>query len=111
MKGIKQIIYQYNNGSLIISIENDKSKIQNNDTLLFVDNKLIFNYLDSLYRIIYNWKKEYNNMGLIDGSSWKLSITYENDNIEEYSGMSNYPTNFEAFERLNHKLISEAQNE
>ena len=44
---------------------------------------------------------------MIDGDIWELSISYKNGNIVEYKGRSNYPLNFEAFERLNEKLISE----
>ena len=47
---------------------------------------------------------------MIDGSSWSLSIIYSNGNKKEYSGKSSYPNNFEAFERLNQKLIDEVQN-
>lgn len=109
MIGIKNIIYERNNETFIISIDNE-SKIQYNDILKSIDNKFVFKYLDSLYRIIDNWEKEYIDTKIIDGDSWKLSIIYINGNKKEYRGKSSYPTNFEAFERLNQKLIDEVQN-
>ena len=67
-------------------------------------------YLRNLFCIIDSWNKEYINTKMIDGSSWSLSIIYSNGNKKEYSGKSSYPNNFEAFERLNQKLINEVQN-
>jgi hypothetical protein len=109
--GVKYIIYEKNNNNLIISINNEKFTIQNNDFLKSIDNKIIFNYLDSLFRIIDDWQKEYIDTKIIDGDSWKLSITYVNGRKREYYGKSSYPTNFEAFERINRELIDEVRNE
>ncbi len=108
--GIKCMIYKNNNNSLIISINNYECIIQNNDILISIDNKLVYKYFDSLYRIIDDWQKEYIDTRIIDGDSWKLSITYMDGSKQEYYGKSSYPTNFEAFERLNQQLISEVQN-
>ncbi len=108
--GVKCIIYEKNNKKLIISI-NKESKIQYNDILKTINNTLVFKYLESLYRIIDKWQKEYINTGIIDRANWKLSILYTNGSKREYYGKSSYPTNFEAFERLNQKLIDEVQNE
>ena len=47
---------------------------------------------------------------MIDGINWDLSIIYYDGNKKEYRGRANYPNNFEAFERLNKKLINEVQN-
>ena len=110
MIGEKCIIYEKNNKSLIISI-NDESKIQYNNISKLIDNKLVFKYLDSLYRIIDDWQKEYINTKIIDGDDWKLSIIYANGSKREYYGKSSYPMNFEAIERLNQKLIDEVHNE
>ena len=110
MIGVKYIIYENNNKSLTISTNNEESIIKNNDILESIDNTLVFKYLDSLYRIIDDWKKEYIDTRIIDGDSWKLSIIYVSGNKREYYGKSSYPTNFEAFERLNQKLIDEAHN-
>lgn len=108
--GIKCMIYKNNNNSLIISINNYECIIKNNDILISIDNKLVYKYFDSLYRIIDDWQKEYIDTRIIDGDSWKLSITYMDGSKQEYYGKSSYPTNFEAFERLNQQLISEVQN-
>ena len=110
MIGIKCMIYKNNNNSLIISINNYECIIKNNDILISIDNKLVYKYFDSLYRIIDDWQKEYIDTRIIDGDSWKLSITYMDGSKQEYYGKSSYPTNFEAFERLNQQLISEVQN-
>ena len=111
MIGVKYIIYEKNNNTLIISINSEKCSIQNNAFLKSIDNKIIFKYLDSLFRIIENWQKEYIDTAIIDGDSWKLSITYVNGRKREYYGKSSYPTNFEAFERINRELIDEVRNE
>lgn len=108
--GVKYIIYEKNNKSLIVSINSEETKIENNDISKSIDNKLVFKYLDSLYRIIDDWQKEYINTKIIDGDNWKLSIIYANGSKREYYGKSSYPTNFEALERLNQKLIDEVQN-
>lgn len=97
MIGIKCIIYENNNKSLIINIDK-QSIIQYNDIFKKIDNATIFKYLDYLYRIIDDWQKEYINTKIIDGSNWKLSITYINGQKREYSGRSCYPANFEVFE-------------
>ena len=109
MLGVKNIIFEKNNERLIISI-NDESKIQYNNVLKSIDNILVFKYLDSLYRIIYDWQKEYINIKTIDGDNWKLTITYIDEKKKEYYGRASYPANFEALELLNQKLIDEVQN-
>lgn len=109
MVGVKSIIYERNNKSLIISIS-DEIKIQYNDILRKTNDTLIFKYLDSLFLITDNWQKEYINTKIIDGDNWKLIINYINGNKKEYYGKSSYPANFEAFERLNQKLIDEVLN-
>ncbi|MDE5587108.1 MAG: hypothetical protein K2I72_01900, partial [Bacilli bacterium] len=58
MIGVKSVIFERNNQSLIINIDNE-SKISYKDISKIVDNEEIFKYLDSLFRIIDNWEKEY----------------------------------------------------
>ena len=72
--------------------------------LLFIG-YVIFKYLELLFNIIDNWQEKYIDTKIIDGDYWKLSITYIDDSKKEFYGKSNYPTNFEAFERLNQNLI------
>ena len=110
MIGVKHITYEKNNKRLSISINNEESTIKTNDILKSINNELVLKYLDSLYRIIDNWQKEYIDTSVIDGDSWNLSITYVNGNKKEYYGKASYPTNFEALERLNKELIDEVQN-
>ena len=109
MKGIKSIIYEINEQTLSINI-GEKSQVKYKDILSIISEEKVFKYLRNLFGIIDNWDKEYINTSMIDGSSWKLSIIYSNGNKEEYNGRSSYPNNFEAFERLNQKLINEVQN-
>lgn len=109
MKGIKSIIYEIDAESLIINI-GEKIQIEYKDILKIISKEKTLEYLKSLFHIIDSWEKEYINIKTIDGSSWKLSIIYFDGNKKEYSGRSSYPNNFEAFERLNQKLIDEVQN-
>lgn len=109
MIGIKSIIFEKNNNRLIIDINNE-SKITYKDICKIVDNKLIYKYLEGLFSIIGSWQQEYIDISLIDGDHWKLDINYIDGNTKEYSGRSSYPTNFEAFERLNQRLIDEVYN-
>lgn len=109
MIGVHNIIFEKNDSTLIISINNE-CILKYKDIYIKVDNTLIFRYLESLFSIIDSWKKEYIDVTTVDGDSWKLSINYIDGNKKEYSGKSNYPSNFEAFERLNQNLINEVQN-
>ncbi len=109
MKGIKSIIYEIDGKNLVINI-GDKNKIKYKDISIIISEEKTFEYLRNLFCIIDSWNNEYINTRMIDGSSWNLSIIYANGNKKEYIGKSNYPNNFEAFERLNQKLIDEAQN-
>lgn len=109
MKNIKNIIYEINNRTLSINI-GEKNIIKYNGILSTISEEKIFEYLMNLFRIIYNWNEKYIDISVIDGNNWKLSIIYSNGNKKEYIGKSSYPNNFEAFERLNRKLIDEVQN-
>ena len=109
MKGIKSIIYEIANQTLIINI-GEKNQIKYKDISSIISEEKVFEYLKNLFRIIDNWDKEYINTRVIDSDNWKLSIVYYNDNVKEYFGKSSYPNNFEALERLNQKLINEVQN-
>ena len=109
MKGVKSIIYEIDGQTLSINI-GEKSQIKCKDISSIISEEKVFEYLRNLFSIIDNWNKEYINTRIIDGGNWKLSIIYSNGNKKEYIGKSSYPNNFEAFERLNQKLIDEAQN-
>ena len=110
MLGVMLVVFENNNKSLVISINKEDSIIQNSDFSKPVDNELVFKYLEKLYRITNDWQKEYINTRIIDGNSWKLSITFDSGNKREYYGRASYPTNFEAFERLNQELIDEVSH-
>ena len=107
MIDIKSIVYEKNGICLLkINIDNE-NKFFYNGISKVINNEVVFEYLKNLFNIIDGWKNEYIEISVIDGDSWKLAISYKNGNIVEYKGRSNYPSNFEAFERLNEKLISE----
>ena len=105
---INSIVYEKDNYKFIINV--NECKIQYDNILKVVDQKIVFNYLNSLYGLIYDWKEEYVNHGIIDGNNWKLLIIFNNGSKKEYRGKANCPDNFEAFERLNYKLINEVEN-
>lgn len=109
MKGIKSIIYEIDSQILNINL-GEKIQIKYKDISIIISEEKIFEYLRNLFSIINDWNKEYINTRIIDGGNWKLSIINSNGNIKEYIGKSSYPNNFEAFERLNQKLIEEVQN-
>lgn len=109
MLGIKSIIYEDNVTSLIINFGN-KIEVTYKDVLEAVDKEVILNYLEVLYSIIGNWEEEYINTTLISHDYWNLTINFDNGTKKEYRGKSDYPTNFEAFERLNKSLINEVYN-
>lgn len=109
MKRVKSIIYEISGQTLVINI-GEKNQIIYKDISGIISEDKTLEYLRNLFCIIDSWNKEYVNTRMIDSSSWKLSIIYYNNNKKEYSGKSSYPNNFEAFERLNHKLIDEVQN-
>lgn len=107
MIDIKSIVYEKNGICLLKINIDDENKIFYNGISKVINDEVVFEYLKKLFNIIDGWKNEYIEISLIDGDSWKLSISYKNGNTVEYKGRSNYPSNFEAFERLNEKLISE----
>ncbi len=104
MFDIKSIEYE-NNGHVFIINISDSSEVLYKNISVKISNDLVFKYIENLYSIIDDWEEEYINLNIIDGGSWKLYINYSNGNKKVYSGKASYPSNFEAFERLNQKLI------
>lgn len=103
MLGIKNIEYKNKNGIFQINIKdrtlcymNIKQEISQNT---------IFNYLERLFRIIDTWQEEYSNANIIGSDNWQLLIDYTDGRRKKYSGYSNLPSNFEAFQRLNQDLV------
>ena len=109
MKGIKSIIYEMNGQTLVIDLC-EKSQMKYKNISRIIREEKAFEYLKNLFCIIDTWNEEYIDTKTIDGCYWKLSILYSNGNKKEYRGKASYPNNFEAFERLNQKLIDEVQN-
>ena len=105
---INSIVYEKDNYKFIINV--NECKIQYANTLKVVDQKMVFDYLNSLYGLICEWKDEYINSHMIDGEYWNLSIIFNDGSKKEYRGKASYPYNFDAFESLNQKLIDEVYN-
>ena len=106
MIDVQSVIFERNNQSLIIHIGNE-SKVSYKDISKIVDKEEIFKYLESLFRIIDHWEEEYIDTKIIDGDDWRLSIVYLDGKKKEYYGKAEFPTNFEALERLSQKLVYE----
>ena len=109
MNSIKSIMYVINGRSLVINL-GVENRIMYDDISVVVSNEKIFEYLSKLYLIIDDWDSEYINTNMIDGGVWNLSIIYFDGRKKEYRGKAAYPSNFEAFERLNRKLLNEVLN-
>lgn len=106
MIGIKSIAYETNVQKLLINV-NKKIQITYNESSWIISEEKFFDYVSNLFNIISNWNNEYIDIKSNDSSTWKLTIIFSNNDKKEYSGRSYYPYNFEAFKRLNQKLIEE----
>lgn len=105
MLGIENIIYENNNDIFYIDVS--KKTLSYMNIKKEISENTIFNYLDKLFRIIDIWEEEYSDFQIIDKNSWKLLINYQDGRIKKHFGNSDYPFNFEAFEKLNQNLIRE----
>ena len=103
MLGIKNITYESKNGVFHLNV-NEKT-LSYMSVKQEINQNTIFNYLERLFRIIDMWQEEYSSSNVIGGDSWQLLIDYTDGRIKKYSGYSNLPSNFEAFERLNQDII------
>lgn len=79
----------------------NKNKVKD-DT---INNELVTQFVDNLFRIIDDWQSNYENSNLIDGTEWNLQIMYRNGKIQSYSGKNNFPNNFEYLEKIKSELI------
>ena len=76
---------------------------------IMIENDLAIQYLDNLFRIIDGWKSKYENKNMIDGTEWKLQITYKNGEIKQYVGKNDFPANFEYLDRIKNEMITQIQ--
>ena len=106
MLGIKSITYENKNG--VFNINVNEKMISYMNTKQEISENTIFKYLERLFRIIDIWQEEYPSSNVISGDSWKLLIDYTDGRTKKYSGHSNLPLNFEAFQRLNQDIIEGA---
>lgn len=72
-----------------------------------VDNELVMQYFDRLFRIMDGWKNVYQNNNFIDGIEWYLQITYKNGEIKQYFGKNKFPANFEYLDKIKYEIIDE----
>lgn len=79
----------------------NKNKIKSNN----INNKLVTQFIDDLYRAIDGWESNYENGNVVDGTEWNLQIIYINGKIQGYSGRNNFPSNFEYIEKIKRELI------
>lgn len=88
-----------NTSSFGYAINKNKSKVDN------INNKLVTQFIDDLYRVIDGWQSSYEDSNLIDRTEWNLQIIYRDGKIQSYSGRNNFPSNFEYLEKINSKLM------
>lgn len=105
MLGIKSISYESKNSAFYINIS--EKTVSYINIKKEISEKTIFNYLEHLFRIIDTWQEKYPSSNIVGQDSWQLLINYTDGKIKKFSGHSNFPSNFEAFERLNQDLIKE----
>ena len=53
--------------------------------------------LEDIKALIKDWKEEYNNPDVLDGTQWSLDIKYADGREKHYWGSNLFPDNFEAF--------------
>ena len=106
MDGIEYIKSRRNDDSLIITLS-EGYFIEHNEMKNQIDEKLLEDYINRIFRIINDWEPNYNNKNnnLIDGDDWELVITFEDGYQKEYHGYNQFPYNYSEFERINYELI------
>ena len=117
LRNVKRIVYvKKTMKSEIFELELQEDKnilkygeyIEKNNGIM-IDNDLAIHYLDNLFRIIDGWKSKYENKNMIDGTEWKLQITYKNGEIKQYVGKNDFPANFEYLDRIKNEMITQLQ--
>lgn len=80
--------------------------IDNINKIEIIDDELVIEYFDNLFRIIDEWKHKYEDNSMIDGIGWQLQIIYKNGKIKQYSGKNDFPINFEYIDNIKNKMIN-----
>jgi len=71
-----------------------------------VEDEIVMQYFDELFRIIDGWKDKYQNNNFVDGIEWKLQITYKNGETKNYFGKNDFPNNFEYLDKIKKEMIN-----
>jgi hypothetical protein len=52
------------------------------------------------------WKSNYSDPDILDGTQWKLKIVFEDNTTMEWSGSNAYPPHLQSFLSTFHKFVS-----
>lgn len=92
----------------VVRYYNTKSaNVLDNPIIKEIDNNILKEFLDQLFRIIDGWENEYINSNFLDGTEWQLEIKYQDNEVIYYSGKNDFPDNFEYLDRLKYKLLND----
>lgn len=115
-ENIRKVIYKKKNMLAFeeyfeLEINEDANILKYNDgrhsnTIDNVNDELVMNYFDRLFRIIDGWEEEYIDNTVIDGVEWKLQITYKDGFVKQYNGKNDFPNNFEYLDKINHEIVN-----
>ncbi len=97
-EGHTEIVITKNDKGAIVNIENRRLGLSNDEFFDSLNPKQITRLkwdriLNKLYNEIYlhEWKKNYEDPNVLDGTSWELEITMTNRRKRTYSGINDYP--------------------
>lgn len=110
-KDISKVVYKKENMLSFeeyfeLEINEDASIIKYNNKIKNINDELVMNYFDRLFRIIDGWKEEYIDNTVIDGLEWKLQITYKDGFVKQYIGKNDFPNNFEYLDKIKYEIIN-----
>lgn len=115
-KNIKSLIYEKNLTLCLteyfeLEIKENKNTLKytgniKNNKIENVNDELVMEYFDHLFRIIDEWKSTYEDNSMMDGIEWKLQITYKNGEIKQYCGKNDFPNNFEYLDKIKDEMIN-----
>ncbi len=115
-KNIKSLVYEknltlYSKEYFELEINENRNILKykdnmNNNKIENVNDELVMEYFDHLFRIIDDWKDKYEDNSMIDGIEWQLQIIYKNGKIKKYCGKSEFPRNFEYLDKIKNEMIN-----
>jgi len=95
----------YDNKNVLKYIDNMYPNSIKNPQVKNIDDELVMQYFDKLFRIIGDWENKYVNNNIIDGTEWQLQITYKNGKTKHYLGRNSFPDNFEYLDKIKYEII------